>query len=427
MQAGKTQIVAGGLLVACLMALPAWSAAESAPAAKAAESPTVAAPAAAVKDVAAIAKTNPAPAAPVVSAAVPPVSPAVAPAAAVVVVPVAVPTPAEEAAWKADRERLLKRIEIRLRNEMAGAIVPAKVAAELRLPYPVVVSDKTVAKALAEADTRLAQEVAEKCQAGTPAEVRARVEKAMGAQHKSGERIQVQWTAGIRRPAPLGRLGTVKPDRFEIDGAWILARDIDPVLWQKISPAAYQAAVDEAITRELRVQHSQRITMEDEMREDFTKKVMLENGYYPLRVPGKKQIKGWISGKDILDRELVRRKTALQPVLLAKLEKEIFTEAGYVQASGEWISSERIEWQQKAVAAAAAATEKKANEAGEAVGAPKTTTPDTAPKDGKATDGKKADDKAMAKKGDAATGAAAKPPMAAVVKAANGEKTELLK
>jgi len=154
---------------------------------------------------------------------------------------------------------------------------------------------------------------------------------------------------------------------------------------------------------------------------------MLENGYYPLHMPGKKQIKGWISGKDILDRELAKRKAVLLPVLLSKLEKEIFTEAGYVLEGDEWISSEQIEWRQKTAAAAAAAAEKKATEAGEAIGTPKATPPDAAPKDSKAAGGGKADDKAVEKKGDAATGAAKKPSVSTIVKAANGEKTELLK
>ena len=288
-----------------------------------------------------------------------------------------VPVKTEEAAWKEECAGLRERIGIRLKLELSRALVTARVAADLRLPYPVLPAEKTVAQALAEADARLAREVAEKCPATPSAELRARAEKMLGTPYQPGERVQVRWAEGTRRGAPLGRLGAVRSDRFEIDGGWILSRDVDPGLWQKISPAAHQAAVNDQIARELRIQQNRQVSLEDDLRESVTKQVLLENGYYPLRVPGKRQIKNWISATDILEREMSRRRTALQPALLARIEKEIFAEAGYVFEGNEWIPAGESERRRKAAAA------------GEPVVAPKTAPPGAAAKNGKVADGAK--------------------------------------
>ncbi|MFA4945040.1 MAG: hypothetical protein WC789_10115 [Lentisphaeria bacterium] len=265
-------------------------------------------------------------------------------------------TPAPElpspAALAAERSRIQELVNQKVSQLVEESVRPPKVAAGLKLDWPVRPPRLTPEQVKAKAEAELAA----KLEAALPAtrlEERKKEAETKLQPHRVGDPIAFN-RKNYRGPVS-GVLRAVElPVRIRVGDQYVATLDIPDEVLVRLDPARREKALKAEAARLERLWTSERFMFTQKHGPEILKRVFEESGYRWV-APMASRAKRWLSGEEIFQAELPRQREAAAARLRPAVEQEIFARHGYEQFQGEWLP--------KAVAAARRAAQAEAEQA----------------------------------------------------------------
>ncbi|NOY80710.1 MAG: hypothetical protein GXP31_06860 [Kiritimatiellaeota bacterium] len=237
----------------------------------------------------------------------------------------------KEADWKVERRKLLTQIEQQVAAEVNKAVDPKKVAAQLKLKWPVTAPKKSLKEIEEEVKKRIQKMVdKEYPMEGKKEEYRKQAE-AKYRLHKIGDRVSFVIRGGRGTNTFVeGRFDAITATRIKVSNRWIVRSDMAMSDVACFDPDVHNRYVERYARVQLNKYKIRRVDYAEALRKKFVDQAYKDAGYI-------KWGKNWIAARDLLDRAIAFQRKQLETRIRPKLEREVFTKKGYMLFKGEWM------------------------------------------------------------------------------------------
>ncbi len=237
----------------------------------------------------------------------------------------------KEVDWKVERKKILTQIEQQVAAEVNKVVDPKKVAAQLRLKWPVTAPKKSLKEIEEEVKKRIERMVDEKYpMEGKEEEYRKQAE-AKYRLHKIGDRVSFVIRGGRGTNTFVeGRFDAITATRIKVSNRWIVRSDMAMSDVACFDPDVHKRYVERYARVELNKYKIKRVDYAEALRKKFVEQAYKDAGYV-------KWGKNWIAARDLLDRAISFQRKQLETRIRPRLEREVFTKKGYMLFKGEWM------------------------------------------------------------------------------------------
>ena len=251
------------------------------------------------------------------------------------------PAENKEEAWKTERKKLEALAETKVAESVKQNITAKKVAAQMKLPWPTKPPTMTVVKIKAEIKKRVETAVDEKFPMDVVETYHKEAEEKYQL-HKTGDSVSFVIRGGRGMNTTVtGPLRDVNELRMRVGSRWVVRSDVE----EEVLACFYPAVRDKYIKRYVRVKTNKYKFK----REDYGKKVekaaeteLYTKANYTLwPKKGKKQ--KWVPIKELVDQAVAFFERQFASRIRKRIQKQIFTQKGYILYQGEWMPKQVAE------------------------------------------------------------------------------------
>ena len=254
-----------------------------------------------------------------------------------------------------ERRKLEAEIQARLETLSDREINPRRVAEDLKIEWPIKAPELSLAEARKAAEAAVQAELDKQFPATKIDEIRKAVETQF-ALVKDGESVSFDLIGGRGKASGLFEGVSQTQKKARIGGIWVSLRDLDEGAVVRLDPDLNQKFIQKQIGRDLRKLDLDKESFVEANRAAIEEKSLNASEYVKIAGVGRgarAAAPTWISRKDLVDAEVLKRRKVAMGKVRPAVEEEVFTNAGYVKFDGQWMPKSLAETRKAEKTAAA--------------------------------------------------------------------------